>query len=333
MTHIKTLLTLAFVLFTSQSSAQQQSPRHQYSVFKRELTLGHLRPGPWIDDLKKYHVILIPGLLSQSTFPDQNQPNVNLFFGAYFEDCMRWLVYHRISHQRLVLESEGTPERNALLIREAVLNSPKPVLIFSHSKGSLDFLEAINQDPTLAKKVTIWISSQSPVWGTWIADLALDLVIPEWLTRLVVKLVFGGSYEGLESMKKQERHKVMRSDRYQQLFRGPLKDMTKLSYASFDRQQGYGPSFFLEPLRHILAPLEGANDGLVSIESAFVPNSVLVTEKGVDHISTVADCYYVKTEGKLTKKTQACEFDRVAHAGALMRMGLEIERNKKTASQ
>lgn len=329
MTHFKTLLIFACAFFPSMSWAQFKSPNHQYLYFKQELSQRPLDSFSWIQDLKKYHVILIPGLLAQSTFADQNQPNVNLFFGVYFEDFVTWLRHHRISHQRLILESEGTPQRNALEIRQAILEAPKPVLIFSHSKGSLDFLEAINQQPSLSEKVPVWISSQSPVWGTWIADLALDLVFPEWLTRLVVKYAFGGSYDGLESLKKRERRKVMLSDRYQQLFRGPLKDMTKLSYASFDRQQGYGPSIFLEPLRHILAPLEGENDGLVSVESAFVPNSVLITEKGVDHISTVVDCYYLETEGKLKRKTQACEFDRMAHAGALMRMGLEIDRHKK----
>jgi hypothetical protein len=329
MTHFKTFITTVCLLFGSTSLAQFKSPSHQYAFYKAEISQGPLDPQSWTHDLRKYHVILIPGLLAQSTFADQNQPNVNLFFGVYFEDFVTWLRHHHISHQRLILESEGTPERNALKIKEAILKAPKPVLIFSHSKGSLDFLEAMNQDPALTKKVHVWISSQGPVWGTWIADLALDFVFPEWLTRVVVKFVFGGSYDGLESLKKRERHKVMLSDRYQQLFRGPLKEMTKLSYASFDRQQGYGPSFFLELLRHILAPLEGENDGLVSIESAYVPNSVLITEKGVDHISTVVGCYYLKTEGRLTRKTQACKFDRMAHAGALMRMGLEIERNKK----
>lgn len=330
MTHIKTLLLILFCQCICYGSfTSLENPNQTYAHYRMELSDAPFDSHAWMKNLSEYHVILIPGLLAQSTFADQNQPNVNLFFGVYFEDFVTWLSVHKISYERLILESEGTPQKNATKIREAIMKSQKPVLIFSHSKGSIDFLEAINQDPRLTSKVPIWISSQSPIWGTWIADLALDLVFPEWLTRVLVKYAFGGSYEGLESLKKRERRKVMLSDRYQELFRGPLKTMTKLSYASFDRQQGHGPSSFLEPLRHILSPLEGENDGLVSIESARVPGSTLVTEKGVDHISTVVDCYYLESEGKLTKKTQACEFNRMAHAGALIRMGLEIDRNRQ----
>lgn len=47
----------------------------------------------------------------------------------------------------LKVETENPPAENAKVISEAIYRSDKPVLIYSHSKGGLDTLEAFRKDP------------------------------------------------------------------------------------------------------------------------------------------------------------------------------------------
>jgi hypothetical protein len=334
MTQLRTVFTPVFALlfilgvgFGSSTEAQAQALstwQQRYDLYKSGLHRS--LESELVAELRSSQVLFVTGILAQSTYEEsEKQIKATLFFGEYFKEVMQWLTRHQIKHQRLQLESEESPEYNAQTIRRALRNATKPVVVFSHSKGGLDFLEAIRQEPELAKKVRAWVCSQSPLWGSSIAEILFVDIFPRWLVEPTINFFFGGSFEGAFSLTTTARRQYMQREDVQNLFKGPLKNIPKLSYSSFGRQQGLGPSHLLVPLQLIMEGYEGPNDGVVSMSASYLPSSAQVRESGVDHISTVVDCYLWKQNGKVSERLQACKYDRLTHAQSLLKLVLEIE--------
>lgn len=107
-----------------------------------------------LQEIKKYKVLLVPGVLAES-FDSQsgNQIKVGFIFEDAFLEQKKLLKENKIDFSFLSIDTESPVEVNALTIISEIEKSDKPVLIYSHSKGGLDTLEALRLRPDLMRKL------------------------------------------------------------------------------------------------------------------------------------------------------------------------------------
>ncbi len=97
---------------------------------------------------------------------------------------------------------------NARAIREAIRAADKPVIVVSHSKGSLDTLHALLAVPGFwGRKVVGWVALQAPFHGSPLADPA-----PSAMHDLLLRVV-GGNGEALDDLKTTTRAVYMETRR------------------------------------------------------------------------------------------------------------------------
>lgn len=241
-----------------------------------------------LQELKKYKVLIVPGVLAES-FDSQsgNQIKVGFIFEDAFKEQKTLLKNQKIDFSFLAIDTESPSEVNAASIISEIENSSKPVLIYSHSKGGLDTLEALRQRPDLISKVHGWVSVQSPFWGSEVATLMYDIDF----FRNAGKSLFewmGGSAKGMEGLTIRERETYMgRSDVKEVI---SVLGSRLLNYASY-KPNAFGVDTPLELFRNITQDLAGDNDGVVSLKSALMKDHSMnvnyVIEKNVDHLMTM----------------------------------------------
>lgn len=241
-----------------------------------------------IKELKKYKVLLVPGVLAES-FDGQsgNQIKVGFIFEDAFHEQKTFLTKEKIDFSFAAIDTESPVEVNALTIISEIEKSQKTVLIYSHSKGGLDTLEALRLRPELVSKVHGWVSVQSPFWGSDVASLMYD----NDFLRQAGKSLFewmGGSVKGMEALTIKERSRYMDSADVRSVIKSLDKKL--LNYASY-KPNAFGVDTPLEIFRNITQDLVGNNDGVVSLKSAMMKEHGLkvnyVIEKNVDHLMTM----------------------------------------------
>lgn len=271
------------------------------------------------DRLKNTTVILLPGILSETAIDGSKQPiNLSLLVGDYYRDYMTWLDRMGIKNKRIIVESEDTVEDNSLYIEKELNKIQGDLFIISHSKGGLEFLNIILRNKKIKKRTRAWIAMQSPFYGAKIADLFAETPIIKYGTKWVFSF-FGGSIEGLTSVGLKERavfHKKMDKKIVEE-----LKGIKFIQYFTYIENQ-FGPETPLETTRDIISLQRGKNDGLVEIESAYLPVGEYIVEAQVDHLATVIDYKRLKLIPAITRNYKNWHFDRVAHLRSLLHLGL-----------
>src|SRR5262249_7934212 len=92
----------------------------------------------------------------------------------YFSDQMRWLASSGVEHLKVPVKARESVAINSPIIARAIRDSAKPVILITHSKGSIDALDALRSDAALRSRVAGWIWLQGPFFGSPVADLLLD---------------------------------------------------------------------------------------------------------------------------------------------------------------
>src|SRR6185503_13333754 len=105
-----------------------------------------------------------------------------------------------VEHERVAVKSRQSVAVNAPIVAAAIRGSAKPVLLITHSKGSVDALEALRAEPSLRVKVKGWISLQGAFLGSPIADWLLDGSLLDPVTAIAILQFFGGSKESAEGL-------------------------------------------------------------------------------------------------------------------------------------
>ena len=223
--------------------------------------------------LLRYRVLLVPGYFSDLD-------------PAYFADQMRWLTATGVDHQKVAVRSRQSTAVNAPIIAAAIRTSTRPVIVISHSKGSVDVLDALRTEPALRRKVIGWISLQGAFFGSPVADLLLDDARLDPLFANAVLRLLGGTRESAQGLTTTAAHTYYRANKA--AIDAVVGAVPSIAFASaLDSPSGIHAKTTLE-IPHELMWRDGIrNDGLVPLGAAVLPGMDFVQVSGIDHIAPV----------------------------------------------
>jgi len=213
-----------------------------------------------------FRVVIVPGLLAECV------ADMTTAFGdarKQLEDIGYKVDYIQTGGRRASVF-------NADLIHAAAMNMPpaEKLIFVTHSKGTVDTLEALAKYPALAGRTAAVISFSGAVIGSPLAD-----VFPEFLLKLAheVPLSSCPTGEGTEAV-----DSLLRNVRIFWLATHRLpENVHYYSLAAFASREN--TSRMLRPTYDILAKIDPVNDGQVLCSDAIIPGSVLLGYPNADH--------------------------------------------------
>jgi len=93
--------------------------------------------------LQNYKVLLVPGFLTR----------IELGLNIYFSNYINWFEQSGIDYEIVDMRTGSSMQENGAVIAQAVMDSPKPVILIAHSKGGTDTLEALLNYQQIQAKV------------------------------------------------------------------------------------------------------------------------------------------------------------------------------------
>jgi hypothetical protein len=215
---------------------------------------------------------------------------VSGYFGdvdpAYFADQLRWLASLGVERERVAVRSRQSVAVNAPIVAAAIRASAKPVLLITHSKGSVDALEALRADPSLRAKVKGWISLQGAFLGSPVADWLLDGSLLDPVAAIAILEFLGGtkaSAQGLTTTASRAWYHEHAAE-----IDALLREVPAVAFASaLDGTPGTRVRTILEIPRQLMSSQGIRSDGLVPVDAEVLPGMDFVKVAGVDHIAPV----------------------------------------------
>ncbi len=292
-------------LFAADLSNIYHSKKTETSFTKNELS-----------KLKSMKVLIVPGVLAESFDSNSgNQIKVGFIFEDGFNEQKKLLIKNDIEFEYLNFDTESSIEVNAQAIIAAIAASSKKVVIYSHSKGGLETLEAIRQRPDLLGKIHSWASIQSPFWGSYTASILYGNVFLRTIGRNILDWM-GGDIGGMQSLTMEEREVYMAKPEIKSLLVKIKNRIKFLNYGS-TKKNLFGIDTPLEFFRDITQIKVGDNDGVVALSSSLMKfhghNIDFIFEEGVDHLMTMTK---YRPESNTSKK----RYDQQIHTTAILKM-------------
>lgn len=261
------LLVTAQLVTAAIAAAADLTPVYQ-EAYRRDCGFGAAH----VALLRRHKVLLVPGY-----FADLDP--------KYFADHLHWLASLGVEAEKVAVRSRQSIAINAPIVAAAIRGSTKPVLLVTHSKGSVDALEALLAEPALRSKARGWISLQGAFGGSPIADWLLNGSLLDPATGITILQFFGGSKESLEGLTvtaSRERYSERTS-----AIEALLRAVPAVAFASsLDGPQSRATGL-LEISRLLMSSRGVRSDGLVPPGSALLPGMDYVEVTGVDHIAPV----------------------------------------------
>ena len=223
--------------------------------------------------LRRHKVLLVPGYFSDLD-------------PAYFVDQSHWLFSSGVEHEKVPVKSRQSVLINSSIIATAIRDASKPVILITHSKGSVDTLDALRTEAVLRRKVKGWISLQGAFFGSPVADMLLDETRLNPLVVSVVLQYLGGSREAAQNLTTSAARAYYRDHKPE--IDAIVREVPAIAFASV--LEG-GPS--AQARTTLAIPLELMrrqgirSDGLVPLDAAVLPGMSFVKISGVDHIAPV----------------------------------------------
>jgi len=276
MSRIRKLLPVALIAVAMVASVVAQAgggvdrTQEYQDAYDRNCDLGSAD----IRALRKYRVLLVPGYLVS------DQPD-------YFADQLAWLRSMKVESEKVSIKAGQSIAINGPIVASAIRKSAKPVILITHSKGSIDTLEALRVEAALRTNVRAWISLQGVFFGSPIADMLLDeTVISPAVSNLILGFL-GGTRESAEGLT--TRNAVARYRKFEATNTRIVREVPSVAFVSdIDRTQGAQNNSTLLEFSYDLMRREGIpNDGLVPVTSAVLPGMNFVKVLGVDHVAPV----------------------------------------------
>ncbi len=237
--------------------------------------------------LRRHKVLLVPGYFGDF------DPN-------YFADQLQWLASMGVEREKVAVKSRQSVLINAPIIATAIRDSIRPVILITHSKGSVDTLEALRAEPSLRTKVKGWISLQGAFFGSPVADMLLDGSQLDPLVAILILGYFGSTKESAQglttgaSLAYYRNHKAMIDQ--------VVREVPAIAFASaLDTVPGTRPNTTLEIPRELMARRGIRSDGLVPLDAAVLPGMDFVKVSGVDHIAPVMPALQRLDRVRMTK--------------------------------
>jgi hypothetical protein len=215
---------------------------------------------------------------------------VSGYFGdvdpAYFADHMKWLASLGVERERVAVKARDDIAVNAPIITAAIRGSARPVLLITHSKGSVDALEALRADAALRAKVKGWISLQGTFLGTPVADMMLDGSLVDPLLAVAILELLGASRASAQGLTTKAARAYVHE--HAAAIGALLREVPVVAFASaLDVKPGERARTSLEIPYTLLSRRGIRNDGLVPLDAAVLPGMDFVQVSGVDHIAPV----------------------------------------------
>jgi len=250
-----------------------------------------------IEELQHLKVLLVPGFLSDlapqlKSFPFSKYIGIR----GQFADHVAALEDWGVDYELLEIESEDTPERNAARLRDFIQTSSEEYIIISHSKGSIDALDAFIRYPEIRTRIKYWLSLQAPFWGTPVTEYFLD---KEYLDAPLQRIMefLGGSIESIYSVSYFTRSPYMAEHMIE--IAETISEIPTLSVASTKPEVKWNWDTRFEPyFRDYLWKQGVENDGLIPWQSAVLPGTNYVRIDGLDHLWSFSNELSRQIEGK-----------------------------------
>ena len=226
-----------------------------------------------VEVLRRHKVLLVAGYFGDF------DPN-------YFADQLKWLASMGVEREKVAVKSRQSVPINAPIIATAIRDSLKPVILITHSKGSVDSLEALRAEPSLRTKVKGWISLQGAFFGSPVADMLLDGSQLDPLVAVLILGYLGSTKESAQGLTTSASLTYYRN--HKAVIDQVVREVPAIAFASaLDTAPGTRPNTTLEIPHELMARRGIRNDGLVPLDAAVLPGMDFVKVSGVDHIAPV----------------------------------------------
>ena len=182
-------------------------------------------------------------------------------------------------------DAEAAPGSNAAAIAAMVESARRPVVLITHSKGSVDALTALVSFPAIRERIAGWVSIQGAVQGSSVADFVAGGNGSGFLERLrdaalveIFKTVFRGSVEGLKALRTRDRVDYLHANAAE-----VQRIVSQIPTVAFGSAAPPERSALRKVTRRFFAE-EPDNDGLVSVQRSVIPGARIVHDlDGPDH--------------------------------------------------
>lgn len=180
------------------------------------------------------------------------------------------------------INSAAPVQFNARLVGDAIRAADKEVFIVTHSKGGLDTLHALIEDPALRSAVGAFVPVQAPFYGSPVADLGWATSRGQWISDKVVRLR-KGKLDAIHDLTTTRRLAYMREhsdDIAEIVSRIPILSIA----TTLDQPRSLGAhAVRLAPTTRWMQSLGFSNDGLVAVASTVLPGAPYASFDGWMH--------------------------------------------------
>ena len=236
--------------------------------------------GSDIPRLDGQRVLLVYGLLGEVAAA------FHPFGLEYMQPLAEWLREQGAIASVVKLRTAESVSANAARLRAEILADPAPALVIAHSKGGLEALAAL-LDPAAQARCVGFLAMQSPFYGSPVADVVVGAKPLEAAAGGLARLLGIGTEEGVRDLTTSARRAWMAAAEApigRLIAALPVacvataledtkargRERLHLAAAQWMEKRGYGP-----------------NDGLVPVDSAFIPGARHVLLPG-SHIASVS---------------------------------------------
>lgn len=294
---LRILIALMIALSMAANAASTAGGRDLTQAYLKSYADNCALGAVHINVLRRHQVLLVPGYFS----------NLD---PAYFTEQLRWFAAIDVNREKVAIEPGQSIAINAKIVAAAIRKSQHPVILITHSKGSVDTLEALRTEPSLRGKVRGWISLQGAFFGSPVADMLLDGSTLDPLLAIAVLGFIGGSAESAQGLTTGASLAYYRN--HKAAIDAIVRQIPAVAFAStLDGTTGARVKTQLE-IPHDLMKRRGIrSDGLVPVDAAILPGMDFVTVSGVDHIAPVMPA--------------AQRFDRIRMTQSLLLLALESQ--------
>lgn len=253
--------------------------------FARFLRAGQLDPeavGAAFSDiaptLKTCRILFVPALFSGPLLRASPRVRVIDYLSFFARDLRRQGFDAQIADI-----ATGQPvAANAARLAQILGETPRPLVIVSHSKGGVDTLGALLARPELQARVAAWIALQAPFFGSPIADLMTEGERAKRLSALFLKL-YRGPIETLCDLRTDTRGAVMEAHAAGIAALAARVPVLSVPTCMAEKKVA-GIAAWRRTATHRFMTRHGlANDAMVPVISAILPGSRYVVLPGLAH--------------------------------------------------
>lgn len=247
-----------------------------------------------IADLRRYDYLFVPGLFSNTVVSPVRLGRTESdkgYFDAYIQ-----LVENDLHAPAAIadIESEQIPSYNAPRVAAILRNFSRPVIIVTHSKGGIDTLAALLDNPDLWPKVRGVICIQTPFFGSQAADYITTGKYLYTAAGRLLRAMNGTEKTALELTTS------LRISYYRQRekeINALLRAVPFVTFGSWKENEGPFVDTPYIVWRSVIAERGSPrSDGLVPLESTRLPGSFHAEASGFDHSCTVRPSHFLRCD-------------------------------------